>query len=89
MVGAAGALSPQYVDFKESARRDMQEIKAKMGELRKLHGQVLHFSLAHRTAARNRREIPGADTGLSSGLPSGQRNERGCASTTLAMCRRR
>ena len=40
LAGAAGALPPQYVDFKELTRSQMLGIKAKMGELRKLHGQV-------------------------------------------------
>lgn len=40
LAGTAGVLPPQYVNFKESTRSEMLEIKAKMGELRKLHGQV-------------------------------------------------
>lgn len=40
LAGAAGVLPPQYVNFKETTRSEMLEIKAKMGELRKLHGQV-------------------------------------------------
>lgn len=40
LAGAAGPLPPQYVDFKELTRSQMLGIKAKMGELRKLHGQV-------------------------------------------------
>lgn len=36
----AAAPVPRYVEFKESARIQMLEIRAKMGELRKLHGQV-------------------------------------------------
>jgi syntaxin 16 len=40
LAGAAGALPPQYVDFKELTRSQMLGIKAKMGELRKLHGQA-------------------------------------------------
>ena len=42
LAGPAGALPPQYVDFKELTRSQMLGIKAKMGELRKLHGQVGH-----------------------------------------------
>jgi hypothetical protein len=48
LAGAAGALPPQYVDFKEATRRQMLGIKAKMGELRKLHGQVGCDALACR-----------------------------------------
>ena len=47
LAGAAGALPPQYVDFKELTRSQMLGIKAKMGELRKLHGQVGRAALVH------------------------------------------
>lgn len=40
LAGVAGVLPPDYVSFKESTRAEMLEIKAKMGELRKLHGQA-------------------------------------------------
>lgn len=38
--GIQSAIAPRYVQFKESARVQMLEIRAKMGELRKLHGQA-------------------------------------------------
>lgn len=40
MAGVAGVLPPSYVDFKELIRAEMLGVKAKMAELRKLHGQV-------------------------------------------------
>lgn len=40
LAGPAGVVPPQYVQLKEAARLQAQEIKAKMGELRRLHGQV-------------------------------------------------
>jgi syntaxin 16 len=36
----ASALPPRYVDFKEAIRTEMLAIKAKMGELRGLHGKA-------------------------------------------------
>ena len=47
LAGAAGVVPPQYVRLKEAARVQALEIKAKMGELRKLHGQVRLGSLSH------------------------------------------
>lgn len=38
--GAAGLLSPQYVDFKEQIRTEMFTIKQKMNELRASHGKA-------------------------------------------------
>ena len=38
--GVASALPPRYVDFKEAIRSEMLAIKAKMGELRGLHGKA-------------------------------------------------
>ena len=40
LAGVAAALPPQYVDFKEQIRLEMAAIKAKMGELRALHGKA-------------------------------------------------
>lgn len=40
LAGPAGVVPPQYVQLKEAARLQALEIKAKMGELRRLHGQV-------------------------------------------------
>ena len=40
VAGVAGVLPPSYVDFKEAIRAEMTGVKAKMGELRKLHGQA-------------------------------------------------
>ncbi len=38
--GAAGLISPQYVDFKEQIRTEMFTIKQKMNELRASHGKA-------------------------------------------------
>mmetsp|Transcript_18453 Transcript_18453/g.55686 ORF Transcript_18453/g.55686 Transcript_18453/m.55686 type:complete len:315 (+) Transcript_18453:298-1242(+) len=40
LAGPAGVVPPQYVQLKEAARLQALEIKAKMGELRRLHGQA-------------------------------------------------
>lgn len=37
---SAAALAPQYVEFKDLCRRDMQEIKERMTALRSLHGRA-------------------------------------------------
>ena len=38
--GAAAALAPQYVEFKEQIRLEMLNIKQRMAELRSLHGKA-------------------------------------------------
>ena len=40
VAGVASTLPPGYVDFKDLIRAEMTAVKAKMAELRKLHGQV-------------------------------------------------
>ena len=40
VAGVASVLPPSYVDFKDLIRSEMTAVKAKMAELRKLHGQV-------------------------------------------------
>ena len=40
VAGVASVLPPSYVDFKDLIRAEMTGVKAKMAELRKLHGQV-------------------------------------------------
>lgn len=40
IAGVGSVLPPSYVDFKELIRAEMVGVKAKMGQLRKLHGQV-------------------------------------------------
>ncbi len=40
VAGVASVLPPSYVDFKDLIRSEMTAVKAKMTELRKLHGQV-------------------------------------------------
>ena len=40
VAGIASVLPPSYVDFKDLIRSEMTAVKAKMAELRKLHGQV-------------------------------------------------
>ncbi len=40
VAGVGSVLPPSYVDFKDLIRAEMTAVKAKMAELRKLHGQV-------------------------------------------------
>ena len=44
VAGVAAVLPPSYVDFKDLIRSEMTAVKAKMAELRKLHGQVRAWS---------------------------------------------
>ena len=54
VAGVASVLPPSYVDFKDLIRAEMTAVKAKMAELRKLHGQVRELCKTFQTQYRPR-----------------------------------